>query len=453
MTKALLIEHGQLVTGGVAPEIVENGSILIRDGVIEQVAPGTQERREMKENHQGDVLDAANRIVMPGFINAHMHCYSLFARGLGPVAPTTGFQQVLEHLWWPLDETLTREDIYLSALVSLKDSIRRGVTTVIDHHESQNAQPGALDALAKAFRETGVRGCLSLGVSNRRGRGKEGLEENRRFLETCATDAAGPRLLSGAMGLHALFTVNQDTLEACIRQANEMGVGLHVHLAEAEEDQQRNLEQYGMTAAARLYQAGGSGPRTLAAHGVHASLADLDLLASTRTCLVHNPCSNMNNAVGVAPLEAMLERGLTVGLGTDGMSPTPVDDVMTAYLLQALKQGKPLHFMVPACRMLLEHNPQIARRLCGVHLGVLEPGARADITILDYDPPTPFTTESFPGHFMFGLRQAPVHCTIVEGRILMHNGQFTQLDEPAINAKSRAAAKAFQKRLKSQSGY
>src|ERR1035437_1032625 len=164
MPRALLIENGTLLSTGGAASVRRNHSILIEDGIITRVAPRGRIRR-----FSGKRIDATDKVVMPGLINAHTHFYSTFARGLTKAKPARDFMGVLRNLWWRLDSALTTEDCYYSALLALLDSIRHGTTTLIDHHASPRAVGGSLDAIARAVKESGLRACLCYEVSDRDG--------------------------------------------------------------------------------------------------------------------------------------------------------------------------------------------------------------------------------------------------------------------------------------------
>ena len=238
-TKDLLIGNGIVITLGENNKVIHDGAVWIKGDVIE----GVGKTAALKKKAVGATyIDAGGRVIMPGMINAHMHLYSTFARGLSPKQPPpANFVQILERLWWPLDKALGREDLYYSALIPLIDCIRSGTTTIIDHHESQGCQEGCLDPIEDALRETGVRGCLSLGSSDRYGKGKEGIAENVRFIKKIqAAQKKGNDMVSAMFGLHALFTVNEETLVESVAAANDLGVGIHVHVAEDAADQAVN---------------------------------------------------------------------------------------------------------------------------------------------------------------------------------------------------------------------
>ena len=235
-SKALLITNGTVVTLGDNNRIISDGAVLVVDGVIQAVGKAAAVKKQARG---AKVLDAGGKVIMPGFINAHMHLYSTFCRGLSPKQPpATNFVEVLERLWWPLDKALNGKDVLYSSLIPLIDCIKNGTTTIIDHHESQSFQTGSLSVIEKACRKAGVRSVLTLGISDRYKKGGEGIEENVQFLKKIqAKRKKGDDLVSGMMGLHALFTVNDKSLKKSCDLAREFDCGMHVHIAEDKADQ------------------------------------------------------------------------------------------------------------------------------------------------------------------------------------------------------------------------
>ncbi len=442
----LLIKNGTVITLGKNNKIIKNGAVLIMDGIIKEIGK-TDDFKDISSTTE--VIDAKGKLIMPGFINMHMHFYSTFARGLCPKQPAAkNFTEILEKLWFPLDKVLNEKDIFYSTMVPLINGIKSGTTTFFDHHESQGFQNGSLDVIENAVNKAGARSCLCLGSSDRYGKGQDGVEENIRFIKKVKSEKKDNNSLVAAMfGLHALFTVNDETLHNSVNAANELGVGIHVHTGEDKADQSINREKYGLSVIERLYKSGGLGHNTLANHCIHVSEREMDLLQETGTSVIHNPQSNMNNAVGVAQIPLMLEKNLTVGLGTDGMTPSMLDDVRVANILHKLVHKDPRIFFAESCQLLLENNASIANRFFETKIGILEKGASADMIIMDYDPPTPLDESTFLGHFLFGICGAHVNSTIVKGNVLVRDGILTKINEEEVMALSREQAADFWKRF------
>jgi len=441
---SLLIAGGTVVTLGSRNRVLPDHAVLCEDGVISRIAP----RSEMAVLADA-AIDARGKVVMPGFINAHTHFYSTLVRGLTKAEPATGFREVLERLWWRLDRVLEPEDCHLSALVALIEAVRHGTTTLIDHHASPHAVRGSLDALARAVTRIGLRACLCYELSDRDGEriAGDGLAENVAFLERCAREP-DPNLRA-LFGLHAAFTLSDATLECAAAEGRRLGTGFHVHVAEAAADQEYSLREHGERVVERLHRLGVLGPTTIAAHCVHVDEREIDRLAATGTAVAHCPQSNMNNAVGVADVPAMMRRSVVVGLGTDAMTENMLEELRAALWVRHLAAADPSAGFAETLATLLANNAAIADRLWpGAGLGELREGGAADLVLIDYHPPTPLDETTFAGHLVFGLSQATVDTTIVAGDVLMAGKQLRlDLDEGEVTARARERTRALWERF------
>ena len=370
----LLIQNGLVVTLGDAGRILPNASVFVEGDRIVEVgacAGRTADR----------VMDAGGCVVMPGLINAHHHFYSTLARGFTPPGePAANFQQILERLWWKLDLALNPQDVYVSALLPLIEAAKAGCTTIIDHHASPSCTEGSLDLIEKAVREVGLNACLCYEVSDRN-RAGDGIDENERFIRKCK--AAHDDQITALFGLHASMTIGNRTLERCACLAHELGVGVHVHIDEAECDGDATRAQFGTTPARRFRDAGMVHRGSLFAHGIHLDPEGMEILCAGDAMMVTNPESNMNNGLFVTPMQELLRRGILLGLGTDGMSNEMIAQVRALYLLHRDTQRDPRVAFVDACRLLLDHNRKVCDRIFPRMRGVLAPGLLADIAILD----------------------------------------------------------------------
>lgn len=428
MAGSILVVNGSLITLDEENGVIADGAVLIEGNKVKDFGKTSELENEYEFDRR---IDASGKVIMPGLINTHHHLYSTFARGMAvPGEPPKDLVEILEKLWWKLDENLTSEGIYYSAMVALIESVRSGTTTIIDHHESQSFQVGSLDEIAKAVEEVGIRASLCLGTSDRHGRGREGLRENERFLSRL--DSENSDRLSGMVGLHASFTVNNDTLDKSVQLAEDKDVGIHFHCAEGKIDQERNLEEHGQRVVERLDEHEVLGEKSIAVHGVRLGEEDLNLLEKTDTNLVHNPESNMNNAVGYADIPYMMKKGIKVGLGTDGMASDMLSQMRCAYLLHSHENRDPRIGFSEASEMLLKNNPDIVGRIAGWDIGEISRGSLADLILLDYRPPTPFNEETVLGHLMFGLVNAQVDTTVCNGEVLMEDGKLVGLEEELI---------------------
>jgi len=434
-------ENGIVVTLGENNRVLWNATVITDGELIAEVGDSAEMKRRFPT---AESVDCSGKIILPGFICTHHHFYSTMARGMSiPGEQAANFVQILERLWWKVDRALDEEDIFLSAQLPLIDCIRNGTTTVIDHHASPSMRDGSLDLLEKAVRQAGIRASLCYEVSDRNIRGG-GTAENERFINKIGK---GDGQIATMMGLHASFTLSDATLEQCAGFAKDAGVGCHIHVAEDAADREDSLSKYNLPTVKRLDMQGLTGEKSIFVHCVHIDDSEMDILAATKTAVVHNPESNMNNAVGVTPLLKLLKKGVLVGLGTDGMGSDMLAQMRCAYLLHRLVNHDPRVAFLEAPQLLLQNNAEIAERQFGLRLGEVTEGRPADLAILDYHPPTPLSEDNFLGHLIFGLVDATVDTTVCKGKILMKDKKILSMDEEYVAAHSRELAPKMWRRL------
>ena len=438
---AIRFENGIVVTLGKNNRVIWNGSVVTDGENIVAVGDAADLKKRFPE---AEAVDCAGKVVLPGFICTHHHFYSTMARGMAiPGEPASNFVEILERLWWKVDKAIDGEDITLSAQIPLIECIRNGTTTIIDHHASPSMRDGSLDLIEAAVREAGLRASLCYEVSDRNKPGG-GIKENERFIKKVGK---GDGQIAAMMGLHASFTCSDETIETCVGIAKDAGVGCHIHVAEDLADRTDSLDKYGVPTVERLHKLDVTGEKSIFVHCVHVDESEMETVAGTKTIIVHNPESNMNNAVGVTQVLKMLEKGILVGLGTDGMASDMLSQMRCAYLLHRLDNRDPRVAFMEAPQLLLGNNADIVERQFGIRVGELDEGLPADMAILDYYPPTPLDENNFLGHLIFGLTDATVDTTVCRGQILMKNKQILSMDEERIATRSRELAPQMWKRL------
>ncbi len=425
--------------------IVEDASLVLNDRRIAWI--GAQ--KNLPDRWRSiPPIDGRGKLAIPGLINAHTHLYSSLARGMPiPGFSASSFSQILETLWWKLDKALDPASVRLSALVGAMEAARCGVTTLVDHHASPFAISGSLDALRQAVVEdVGLRGVFCYELSDRDGpeRRDQAISENTRFLSQPASDH-----VAAQYGLHASFTVSDATL-ARVAETIPDDAGIHIHVAEGPEDQAQCMAKHHVRVIERLDRFGLLRPRTLLAHCLHVDNDERSILAERQAMVAHNPRSNMNNAVGSFSLQPFLTDGILTGLGTDGLGANMLAELFTAGLLQKHSHSDPLAGGLDALHQLLfVNNPAIATRLLGAEVGTLREGGPADLVVLEYTPPTPWTAENALGHLLYGpaLHRLRVIDSFVGGRPILREGAFVSLEEEALYAEARSVAASLWKRI------
>jgi len=337
--------------------------------------------------------------VTPGLVCAHHHLYSALARGMpAPPRVATTFAEILEQVWWRLDTALDLEMIRWSAMLGALEALENGTTAIIDHHESPNAIEGSLDVIAGACAEVGIRSVLAYGITDRHGPdgARRGLAENERFIRS------GGR---GLVGIHAAFTCSDASLRAAADLAADLGVGVHVHVCEGVGD---------VDAPRRL--AGLTRDDWLLAHCVH-----LPTDHALRGTILHNPMSNLNNAVGYANPARF---GNRVALGTDGIGGNVLEAFRLAYVLQ--------RSVDVTC------GPSTAWSWLEAGWDLV-PEARGDEVTWSYDPMDPWHIAFTPGIMPRRI--------VIDGEEVFADGRPTRVDADEIRARAREQAARLHARL------
>lgn len=431
-----ILYHGMVFTRDAENPVIPNGAVVWEGDRILEVGPASA---LLTAHADAERIDAKGGIILPAFINAHHHIYSAFARGLSiPGNNPTNFLEVLDGTWWKIDRHLNRKMTRYSAYMTLLECIRSGVTTIFDHHASFCEIPGSLTEIAEAAKETGVRSCLCYEISDRDGaeKSRQSVQENLDFARYCKDDASG--LLAAMCGMHASFTISEETM-AYAREHSD--VGFHIHVCEGAYDRDHCREKYHETVVERLARHGILGSQTICGHCVYLTDSDRQTLAETGTAVVHNPQSNMGNAVGVTDVLKLFQAGVTVGLGTDGFTSDMLESMKHANVLMKHENKHPSIGWNETFAMALDHNADLAARHFGGKFGVLEPGAHADIIVSDYQPFTPLDGNNINGHMLFGMNGRNMTTTIGHGRVLMKNREIQCVDEEKIMYECRKQSK------------
>jgi cytosine/adenosine deaminase-related metal-dependent hydrolase len=392
------------------------GDIIISKGHISDIAKKDFKNFLSKSRQISDEsINAGGRVVTVPMINFHDHFYSRLAKGLPIKGSMENFKLILQNLWWKLDLALDSEMIQASAQMAALESIRNGVTYIFDHHSSPNSAKGSLKIIADVLREMGLRGVLCFETTDRYGKSfsENGILENINFFRNSTNDD-----LKAMLGLHASFTLNDDTLKKASELVKELGLGIHIHLCEDKVDPKESIAKYRNLPSNRLIKFGLLNDKSILAHGIHLINESYYSIANTGSAIVYNIDSNLNNAVGLPELShAPLK--IPILTGTDGMNSNPARTIKQLFLL-ARHQG-----------MTFEDSFNLIRKVYFDQLNFIQKyfpdftslntKDRADLIIWDYVPPTPFMEEKFWGHFIYGILDRPIHSVIQNGNVLMND--------------------------------
>lgn len=414
----LLITNGFILTLDSRGTVYQRGAVAVDKGCIVALGPEVVQLARR-------VIDAQGSVVMPGFVNAHTH--ETLTRGLNEDLPLAGW---LDQLCFPIDRAYTPANMRASALMNQLEMIRAGITTFADIYR----HPAAAAEVALA---SGLRAVFTPQIIETTPGAGETLESAQTFVEEWADRC--PRIVVG-YGPHAPYTCSGSLYVEVTHRAREAGLRVHTHLSETASEVQQFLQREGCTPPRWLDRLGVLGPWLWVAHGVHLGDEDIDLLAERGVAVVYNPTSNMKLASGVAPIPKMLERGVTVALGTDSnLSNNNLDmfeEMRVGATLQKLATGDA---GVLPCETMLRMATVWGARALGLEekIGSLEVGKQADIIIVSINAPHlwPALTGEISNvveHLVYSANAADVQTTIVAGQILMEDRRVLTLDEEEV---------------------
>lgn len=366
------------------------------------------------------VVEGKDRLLLPGLVNAHTHTYMTMFRGCADDLP---FADWLNGHIDPLEAQMTAEDCYWSTLLGNMEMILNGTTASIDMFIYT-------ETASRAAEESGFRTVLTRGLT-----GPEGGERrlNEFFTEQAAWQGRCSRV-TFALGPHAPYSCSEAYLRQVAELAREHDLGLHIHLSESQFEQATIREQYGCTPTQLLDRCGILGERTLAAHGVYLSDEDIALLARRGTSVVTNPVSNLKLGNGVAPVPKLLAAGVNVALGTDGAASNNALNLFRELsFVTLLPKGLTGDTTVlPAAQALQMATQNGAKALGLADCGVLRPGAKADLTVLDIDKPWLRPHNDLLSSLVYCARGDEVTDVMVDGRFLLRKGELTTIDRERV---------------------
>ncbi len=423
--------------------LIYTGNSLIRDGYV-TVDKGKIVEVGFMNDFEGKLdKDLKGMLLMPAWINAHTHMYSTLARGMKVDFHPLTFTQILKQLWWKLDKILGPEEIQISAMVAAAEFIHNGVAMIFDHHSSPNHVTGTLESIKSAVVDTaGMRGVFCFETSDRDGVQLEAIDENLDFYN----EYKGNHFTSGMMGLHASFTLSDETLEAVSKVCGGQ-IPIHVHVAEGLEDEMDSINTHGLKIIERFDKYGFLNRNSIYAHCIHASDDEVKKISESGGFVAVNIQSNMNNSVGIPSFSKFVKNRAKVVLGNDGFGFSPAFDMRILSLSQKYLNGTPLAFSNSDLKGVIDNTYELASKHLNEKFGKIEENYPADIMVIDYDHPTPITSDNFYDHLFFGITEAKVNSLYVNGKAVMIDGKIETFDESEIKRESRKIAKKLWEKL------
>ena len=421
MLKKLLLQSGRYLNP--AGDIIE-GDIGIENGrILYCGAPPSDWQAE-------EIIDCTHKLITPGLVNAHTHAAMTLFRSY---ADDMALMDWLQKKIWPAEANLTAEDVYWGTQLAIAEMLASGTTAFADMYFF-------MDQVARACVETGMRASLSRGLI-----AADEPEQDKRFAENeqLFRDFHGAEngRITVMLGPHAPYTCPPKCMEKVVALSRRIGAEIHVHLSETKYEVDKCQSIYGKSPVALLDDLGVFDCGALAAHCVWVSEEDIKILADKKVRVAHNPSSNLKLASGAAPVAAMLEAGVTVALGTDGATSNNkldmLEEIRMASFLQKLHRMDPT--VLPSRQVLqVAHQGGAAAIGQGDSLGRIETGYKADLTIYNMTAPHWCPQHDLISILTYAAASADVSHTLVDGRVLYRNGEFTTLDIEKVKAEAGA---------------
>jgi 5-methylthioadenosine/S-adenosylhomocysteine deaminase len=415
-----LLYNGTIITCNKDHEVIENGAVGFEGEKITFVGKTPEDTSEYAAK-----IDLKGNFVLPGLVNTHGHSPMSLLRGYADDFP---LQTWLEEKIWPQEEKYTPEHAKWGASLSILEMIRTGTTTFVDMYDN-------MDEVAKAVEEAGLRGVLCRGVI---GFGSEGLRKSKlneaaKFAGSWNHKANGR--ITTMLSPHSPYTCSPDYISQIIEKSAELDVPLHTHMSETNYEVEMNVKDYGATPVEHLDKLGFFDRPALVAHAVHVNENDLEILAAKDVKVSHNIISNLKLGSGISPVGKMLEKGITVSLGTDSAASNNNLD-----LFEELKAVATIHKGITqdATAVTAEHALKMAtiQGAAAVWLddriGSIETGKDADFIVVDTNQPFYYPRHNPVSHLVYSGSGRDVKDVYVQGKQLLASGQFTTLDEERI---------------------
>lgn len=427
----LIVKGGLLGTQNPNRDVISDGVLVIERNKIVDIGSA-----ELLEKYSGtQVIDASGKIVMPGLICTHTHMPSIVGHSM-PVdfSKFQNFMDLLTKWWWPdVEEQTTQEGIYWTTLWAAAKMLKTGTTTVCDMVEAPSVVDGCLDVSAKAIDDLGSRAVFCYESTERLSKENAfaGIQENVRFFKKM--QAIPDSRITGRIAVHTAFTASEDMLREVRGIANDLKAGLVIHVAEIPPN--FLIEKYGRTAPVVLRDTGFLGPDVLAVHCIHMDDAELEIWKEYDVKVSHTPMSNMLGGNGVAPVVAMLDKGITVSIGHDCFFTLDLFQyIRMTYLLHKVHHHNP--GVIPSFQAIDMATTQAAKALqISNQVGSLEVGKKADVIIVDPVQPNPLLPQLFYDTLINDVDGSAVETVIVDGEVVVKNRKLLKIDEEEVQRK------------------
>lgn len=424
---SILVQGATIVTMESHDSVINDGEVAISGDIIISVGPRGSAPVGYKFNR---IINGEGMVAIPGFVNCHTHAAMTLLRSYADDMP---LMKWLSERIWPVEARLQPEDIYWGSMLCCLEMIKSGATTFADMYFE-------MDKVAEAVEKSGMRACLARGMIGVAPTAQKAIDESVSFVEEWHGRAGGR--IKTMFGPHAPYTCPPEYMKKVVELAGRHNVGIHVHVAETRDEIQQIKDSYGTSPVKYLDSLGVFELPVLAAHCVHLDSDDIKILADKKAGVAHCPESNMKLASGVAPVTEMLKAGVVVGLGTDGAASNNnldlLEEMRSATLLQKVSTGDPL--ALPSFQALTMATSGGAAALGLNDVGMLKPGMKADLVLVDFRRPHLYPRHDLIAHLVYAAQSADVDTVIINGEIVMEGRRVLTMDEEEVMAGAQRCA-------------
>lgn len=417
----ILLTGAYLLTQNEKREVVTDAALAITGTIIDAIGSTAELEKQYTPKVRRDL---GNALIMPGLVNAHTHVPMTLLRGMADDLPL--MEWLTKHIF-PLEAKLTPHMIEVGTALACAEMLRTGTTAFMDMYMFERS-------VYKSIDNCGVKAVVGEGIFDVPTEGNSDLSRSIEIVREHVEELKGNKRIRYAVMPHSVYTTNLPLLEQCAALSEELGLPLHVHLAETVTETAQSIEMYGERPVAVALKAGLLTSKTTIAHGVDLNDDEIRLLAEKGVSLAHCPRSNMKLSSGISPLPKLLKKGVNVALGTDGASSNNMlnmfCEMSSAALLHKVDTLNPTE--LPASDVLDIATINGGKALGWKGLGKLVVGGSADLTALDLTAPNLVPMTSVPSHVVYAATGHEVFFTMIDGEVLYDKGAFSRIDYPAL---------------------
>ena len=444
-----IIKNAMVVVPDKARRLIRDGYICVDGNKIAEI--GEMKDLTAQQCDGAEIIDAKGKIAIPGFVSTHSHLYSAVVRSLphgGYDGQDVDFSFVswMDRFWFAkLEDKVNPKDVYAGTLINCIENIKHGYTTTSDTTEGSYALPGALFEAGRAAEESGIRGVMSFETTGRisEDNARMGLKENTDFIEHCRKNPGGR--IKGVIGVHTTYTCSAELIQACRAEADRLGAGLQMHMADDRWHSFDSTLKYGKRALKWLEDLGFLGPDVLFFHCSYMNnRLDPAIMKHYGCNISHQPVSNAS--FGFWPnMIPFIDAGVNVSLGTDGQTQSMFENMRAAQMIHRIRYEE--LELLPDDQMFEMATMNGARSLhMENEIGSLEVGKKADIVLLKNNSPVPVFDANVMNFIVTVADSAHVDTVMIDGDVVVKSGEFTRLDEERVRAQCQEQAIDFWKR-------